>query len=39
MAAAGLTFVRGFHETYDEPVAGHELGEVEYEIRRGDWPR
>jgi RimJ/RimL family protein N-acetyltransferase len=38
MAAAGLTFVRGFHETYDEPVPGHELGEVEYDIRREDWP-
>lgn len=37
MAAAGLTFVRAFRESYDDPVAGHEHGEVEYEIRREDW--
>jgi RimJ/RimL family protein N-acetyltransferase len=37
-AAAGLTYVRAFHETHDDPVPGHEQGEVEYEIRRDTWP-
>lgn len=38
LESLGLTFVRGFHEEYDEPVPGHEQGEVEYEMRRDDWP-
>jgi len=37
MASVGLTFVRGFTEEYDEPVAGHEQGEVEYAITREEW--
>lgn len=39
MAAAGLSFVRGFvsGEAYDDPIAEAELGEVEYEITRADW--
>ena len=37
MASVGLTFVRSFHEHYDDPVAGTEQGEVEYEITREAW--
>lgn len=37
LASIGMRFVRGFHEDFDEPVPGSEEGEVEYEIRRGDW--
>ncbi len=38
MTSLGMRFVRAFHEDYGEPVPGAELGEVEYEIRRQDWP-
>ena len=38
LESLGLTFVRRFHEEYDEHVPGHEQGEVEYEMRRDDWP-
>ena len=37
MTSVGLTFVRSFTEEYDEPVAGTEQGEVEYEITREAW--
>ena len=37
LESLGLHFVRGFHEDYDEPVPGHEQGEVEYELRRAEW--
>ena len=37
MASVGLTYVRGFTETYDVPIPGHELGEVEYDITRERW--
>jgi RimJ/RimL family protein N-acetyltransferase len=37
MASIGLSFVRSFTEDHDEPVAGHEEGEVEYEISRAEW--
>ncbi|WP_125778058.1 GNAT family N-acetyltransferase [Antribacter gilvus] len=37
MASAGLTYARSFHEDVEEPLAGHEDGEVEYEITRGMW--
>jgi RimJ/RimL family protein N-acetyltransferase len=37
LASIGMRFVRGFHEDYDEPTPGSDQGEVEYEIRRGDW--
>jgi len=39
LEALGLHFVRSFHEHYDEPVQGHEQGEVEYELRRAEWVR
>jgi len=37
MTSLGMRFVRAFHEHYDEPVAGAEHGEVEYELCRQDW--
>jgi RimJ/RimL family protein N-acetyltransferase len=37
LESLGLSFVRAFHEEYDEPVPGHEEGEVEYELQRADW--
>ncbi len=39
MNAAGLTFSRAFlsAETFDNPIDGAELGEVEYEITRTTW--
>jgi RimJ/RimL family protein N-acetyltransferase len=37
MSSLGMRFVRSFHEDYDDPVAGSEQGEVEYELRRQDW--
>ena len=37
MASIGMRFVRAFHEDHEEPVAGAEHGEVEYELRRQDW--
>ncbi|MEU3454074.1 GNAT family N-acetyltransferase [Micromonospora sp. NPDC006766] len=38
MAKAGLRYVRTFHLTFDDPIPGTEHGEVEYELRREDWP-
>ncbi len=39
MASAGMTFARAFTsaEEYDDPVAGADQGEVEYEITRERW--
>jgi RimJ/RimL family protein N-acetyltransferase len=37
MAAVGLRYVRTFHLTFDDPLPGTELGEVEYAITRADW--
>lgn len=39
MAAVGMSFVRSFHEDFEEPLAGHAEGEVEYEITRETWSR
>ena len=36
MASIGMKFARAFHEHHDDPVAGNEQGEVEYELRRED---
>jgi RimJ/RimL family protein N-acetyltransferase len=36
---AGLRNVRTFHLEWDDPLEGTEEGEVEYELRRGDWER
>jgi RimJ/RimL family protein N-acetyltransferase len=37
MEKVGLRFVRVFHLTWDDPLAGTEHGEVEYELLRDDW--
>src|ERR1700716_2590605 len=37
MASVGMEYVRTFHLGWDDPVAGVEQGEVEYEITRGCW--
>lgn len=39
MASVGMSFVRAFHEDFEEPLAGHAEGEVEYEITRETWSR
>jgi RimJ/RimL family protein N-acetyltransferase len=35
---AGLRYVRTFHLRFDDPIPGTEHGEVEYELRRVNWP-
>ena len=37
MASVGLRRVRTFHLTFDAPLPGSELGEVEYAISREQW--
>jgi RimJ/RimL family protein N-acetyltransferase len=37
MERCGLRFVRTFHLEWDEPIAGTEHGEVEYEITKAAW--
>jgi RimJ/RimL family protein N-acetyltransferase len=37
MTSVGLSFVRPFREEFDEPVVGHEEGEVEYAVTRDGW--
>jgi RimJ/RimL family protein N-acetyltransferase len=37
MAAVGLRYVRTYYPTWDDPLPGAELGEVEYEITREMW--
>ncbi len=37
MASLGMTFVRSFHEDYDDPLPGVEQGEVEYDMTRAAW--
>ena len=37
MAAAGLTYVRTFNQTWERPIPGSEHGEVEYAITRDQW--
>lgn len=37
MEKAGLRFVRGYHEQFQDPVPGTEHGEVEYAITRAEW--
>jgi len=39
MASLGMTFVRSFHEDYEEPLPGSEQGEVEYEMTREAWEK
>ena len=37
MAAVGMSYVRTFHQEFDEPIPGSELGEVEYAITLEEW--
>ncbi|MGA8117413.1 MAG: GNAT family N-acetyltransferase [Actinocatenispora sp.] len=37
MATVGMRHARTFHLDWDEPLAGSELGEVEYAISREEW--
>lgn len=37
MEKAGLRHARTFHPTFDDPIPGTELGEVEYELLRDTW--
>ncbi|TQL67646.1 RimJ/RimL family protein N-acetyltransferase [Nocardioides albertanoniae] len=37
MASVGMSLTRSFHEEFEEPLAGHADGEVEYEITRAQW--
>ena len=39
MERCGLRYVRTFHLEWDDPIAGTEHGEVEYELRAADWKR
>ena len=37
MASVGMRHVRTFHQDFDEPLPGSELGEVDYAISREEW--
>ncbi|MEV4472091.1 GNAT family N-acetyltransferase [Nonomuraea sp. NPDC049504] len=37
MASLGMTYVRTFHQDWDDPLPGSEQGEVEYAITRDRW--
>jgi RimJ/RimL family protein N-acetyltransferase len=37
MERCGMRFVRTFHLEWPEPIAGTELGDVEYELLKHDW--
>lgn len=37
MSSAGLSYVRTYFPEWDEPLAGAEQGEVEYELTAADW--
>jgi RimJ/RimL family protein N-acetyltransferase len=37
MSAIGMQHIRTFHLHWDEPIAGVDLGEVEYAITRDQW--
>jgi RimJ/RimL family protein N-acetyltransferase len=39
MEKAGMRLARTFHPTWDDPIDGSELGEVEYELLKADWER
>ena len=39
MEKAGLEYVRTFHVSWPDPIAGTEQGEVEYALTRGTWER
>jgi RimJ/RimL family protein N-acetyltransferase len=37
MEAIGMRYVRTYHPTWDAPLPGADLGEVEYEMTRAMW--
>ena len=37
MERCGLAYVRTFHLSWEDPIDGSDLGEVEYELLREDW--
>lgn len=37
MESIGMTYLRTYHATFDDPLPGTELGEVVYEISREHW--
>ncbi|MCO5218761.1 MAG: GNAT family N-acetyltransferase [Thermomicrobiales bacterium] len=37
MERIGLTYVRTFHEEFEDPLPGTEHGEVEYAMTRAEW--
>lgn len=37
MRAIGMRYVRTFHEQFEDPLPGTELGEVEYDMTREMW--
>jgi RimJ/RimL family protein N-acetyltransferase len=37
MEAVGMRYVRTYHQRWEDPIPGSELGEVEYEITREMW--
>jgi hypothetical protein len=37
MTSAGLSYVRTYFPEWEEPLAGAEQGEVEYELTLADW--
>ncbi len=39
MGKAGLSYVRTFHEEFDDPLPGTEHGEVEYALTKAGWER
>ncbi|GIH17648.1 GNAT family N-acetyltransferase [Rugosimonospora africana] len=39
MEKSGLIYARTFHETWDDPLPGTELGEVEYALDVEEWRR
>lgn len=39
MTAVGMSYVRTYFPDWDEPLAGAEHGEVEYEITLDEWRR
>lgn len=36
---AGLSHIRSFHTTWEDPIPGTEHGEVEYVLDKADWER
>ncbi len=37
MTSVGLSYVRTYFPVWEDPIAGAEQGEVEYELTRAGW--